>query len=384
MTLSGDSYLFGHNKVDVAGEGRVVYLLLALATFGLITYQAVELRRLKLCAAFVCLPLLSFCLTYKLLLMYVSSMTSGDNITDGSVGLGLVLQAAITPIMLIVLFELTYRLHEFRNVHFLWFDLEVDGENGYAEMLLGLNRLIAVGCFLMELAVSFNWGSLDNSNPAYVGSGGYAYLHGNESSTALWLTLLPRLILCISALYIGSFLYKFGVYVALGNNMQWRAIYFTSAILVASQAFNYNAFPITSTIGEVAMLLSLTWMAHLIQEDLAIAASFAHFLKRSNDAFVEWHTRKEQMGLINQSHATNREQRTSIFIAGRILRSDSTASLEDMEKGGLDPNNIDEIARQVETARSSKTALGTREIEMVEVEPQAAKKEDGTIDLSSF
>lgn len=381
MTLSADSYIFGSDKVDIASEGRVVYLILAIVTFGAIIYQLVSLRRLKLCATFVFLPLLSFCLAYKTLLMYLSCMMSEGDISDGSVGLGLVLQAAITPLMLIILFEMTYRLHEFRNVHFLWFDLEVNGENDAAELILWINRLTALACFCMELAVSFNWGSLDNSDPKYVGSGGYAYLNGHASSTTLWLTLLPRMILCIASLIIGSFLYKYGVYVALGNNMQWRAINFISAVLVITQSFSYDAFPITSCVGEVAMLLSLTWAAHLTQEDLAIAASFADFLHRSNDAFAEWASKRDKMAEINQSERTAGSRggavhRTSIFVARRILRTDSISSLDDVERGG-----VEAVARAVDNASSSRGGA-TREIEMVE--PQASPKADGTVDLSSF
>ena len=377
MTLSADSYIFGHDKVDIAGEGRVIYLLLALVAFGTIIYQLVYLRRLKLCATFLCLPLLSFCVTYKALLMYVSCMMSGGDISDGSVGLGLVLQAAITPMILIILFEMTYRLHEFRNVHFLCFDLEVNGENDVAELMLWINRIIALACFLMELALSFNWGSCDNSDPEYVGSGGYAYLNGHASSTALWITLLPRLILCVSSLIVGSFLYKYGVYVALGNNMQWRAMFFMSVVLFVTQSFSYSAFPITSVFGEVAMLLSLIWAVYLAQEDLAIAASFADFLHRSNDAFFEWASKRDAIASMNQSERTDGARgavhRTSIFVARRILRTDSINSLEDVEKG------IEAMAGEPENASGG---IGVREIEMVE--PQASTKADGTVDLSSF
>ena len=130
------------------------------------------------------------------------------------------------------------------------------------------------------------------------------------------------------------------------------------------------------------MVASLTWVAYLIQEDLAIAASFAHFLRKSNDAFEEWNDRKTELHNSKQS-TRKREHRTSLFVARRIQRSESLEDLEDLE-AGFDPSDVEEIARRIDVKGSSKIILGTKEIELTEVEPQIAKKDDGTIDLSSF
>jgi hypothetical protein len=375
MTISSDAYIYGPEKADVIGSGRVLYLIFALLAAAMLVYQLTMLRRLKLFASHFCLPILSFCMVYKNTLLYLSCMMPSDGITDGSVGVGYVLGAAITPLMMLIIHETTYRLHEFRNVHFLWFDLEVNGENDGAEAVLWVNRLISFGFFLIGLSLSFNWGGLDNSSPAYVGSGGYMYLKGNTNSTAMWLDLLPNLFLCVMTLGVGSFLYKYGVYVALGNNMQWRAVYFMSVLLILSHTFSYDVYPITSTAGEVAMLLSLTSLTYLVQEELVIAASYADFLHRSNDAFDEWASKKQHLADINKAAAEGANvprppmRRTSAYVARRILRSGSV----DGSDGGID----------LEAPTGSAISLDAR-LELEMVLPQASPKADGTVDLSSF
>ena len=119
-------------------------------------------------SSLVCLPLLTVSVAYENFLLYISCRT--DEISAGAVGTGYVFQAMIIPLMMIVLHEVTYRLHEYRNVHFLWFPLEVDGENDGAEVILWINRLFAITFFILGLAVAFEWWGLNNQDPLYVGS----------------------------------------------------------------------------------------------------------------------------------------------------------------------------------------------------------------------
>ena len=92
----------------------------------LLVLQLWKLRRLMLVSSLVCLPLLTISLAYENFLLYISCTT--NDISAGAVGAGYVFQAMVIPLMMIVLHEVTYRLHEYRNVHFLWFPLEVNGE----------------------------------------------------------------------------------------------------------------------------------------------------------------------------------------------------------------------------------------------------------------
>ena len=281
-------------------------------------------------------------------------MTSGVKISDATVGTGYVFQAMIIPLMMIVLHEVTYRLHEYRNVHFLWFPLEVDGENDGAEVILWINRVVAVVFFFLGLTLAFGWAGLDNTNPLYVGSAGYAYLHGNASSAALWISLLPGFWLIILTLTVGSFLYKYGVYVALSNNVQWKLMYFMVAIVILSHAFSYNAYPLTSNAGELVFLMSLTSLVYFVQEELATAASFADFLRRSNQAFAQLDEEKKRIAELNVANdnsegnyeggghsdkgsATKALRRASAnpsrFVASRIML-DSPASGREVAKTG--------------------------------------------------
>ena len=337
MTLSENAYIFGSEKADIGGGAA--YIVFFVTSCLLLVLQLWKLRRLKLMSSLVCLPLLTVSVAYENFLLYISCTT--DEISAGAVGTGYVFQAMIIPLMMIVLHEVTYRLHEYRNVHFLWFPLEVDGENDGAEVILWINRLFAVTFFILGLAVAFEWWGLNNQDPLYVGSAGYAYLQGNTASAALWISLLPGLWLCIMALSVGSFLYKYGVYVALNHNAQWKLIYFMVAIIVVSHAFSYKAYPITSNAGELVFLMSLTSLVYFVQEELSTAASFADFLRRSNQAFAQLEDEKKR---VEQLHSKEEDKRDSVqsrrastsqFVASRIMGG-SDSDLKILEKSEVD------------------------------------------------
>jgi hypothetical protein len=322
MALDEDAYIFGSEKADTwAGPLYLVFFILAIL---LLVLQLWKLRRLMLVSSLVCLPLLTISLAYENFLLYISCTT--NDISAGAVGAGYVFQAMVIPLMMIVLHEVTYRLHEYRNVHFLWFPLEVNGENDGAEAVLWINRLIALTFFILGLAVAFNWWGLDNKDPLYVGSGGYAYLQGNTGSAALWISLVPSLWLCVMALSVGSFLYKYGVYVALTHNAQWKLIYFCVVVIVASHSFSHNAYPVTSNAGELLFLMSLTSLVYFVQEELSTAASFADFLRRNNNAFEQLEVEKnrvKQQSDVEMANVPGRRAPASNFVASRIKRGGS-------------------------------------------------------------
>lgn len=51
------------------------------------------------------------------------------------------------------------------------------------------------------------------------------------------------------------------------------------------QCFDGSIYAITSNAGNIALLFGVSWMVKLVQDDLALAGSFADFLHSSNVAF---------------------------------------------------------------------------------------------------
>ena len=118
------------------------------------------------------------------------------------------------------------------------------------------------------------------------------------------------------------------------------------AIIVVSHAFSYKAYPITSNAGELVFLMSLTSLVYYVQEELSTAASFADFLRRSNQAFAQLEDEKKRVEQLNSKEEDKRDSvqsrraSTSRFVASRIMGG-SSPDLEKLEKSEVDEEKGD-------------------------------------------
>jgi hypothetical protein len=283
--ISEDAYIFGRNHSDVGTLSHVLYVVYGVVSVILFLIQILSLNRLKLFVSLVALPFLSICIAYENLLMFVCSAYTHESVTQASIDLGYVLHSMIVPLFLVIIYEMTFKLHEYRTAHFICFSLEVSSESVFAFCVLWGVRIIALGIFLMSLFVCFEVGGIDNRKPSGAGSRGYVYLHGHTDSTALWLSLIPSIILSTVTVIIGSYIYKYGSYVALSNNNQWKGIFFLVLLQIIGHCFDEDAYPITSRIGELCLLAGLTFLVYYAQIELSMAASYSDFLNKNNEAF---------------------------------------------------------------------------------------------------
>ena len=197
MKAYSSIYVFGSDHSDLGTWSHVMYIIFAVIALILLICQLLYLRRLKVISVYLLLPILSMCVMYENISLYLSS---AHKIADEIVHMyiGYILQSITVPLFLIVLYEVIFRLHEFRNVHFFCFELEVSSDSLGAKILLWLMRIIFVGLILMQLIVEFEWFDVNNQQPIGAGSAGYAYLIDNPGSVALWLSLFPSI--CLSFL----------------------------------------------------------------------------------------------------------------------------------------------------------------------------------------
>jgi len=324
MTSPGnDAYVFGKDAADLGPASHVCYVIFASIAAIVFLLQIFLLRRLKIMTTYVMLPLLSVCVCFENVVLYLSSAINITHTTT-SMYIGYVLNSLIVPLFLLILYELIFKLHEFRNAHFLCFELEVDAESKPAQVLMWIMRLICVGLIAMKLIVEFGWLGVDHKDPMMTGSAGYPYLIDHSKSLALWLALIPSMCLSVFGVLVATYIFKYGTYVALDNNFWWKVSSFSIVFQIAGQCFNHNLYAVTSNAGELFLLMGLTWCVWLAQYELSMAASYADFLHRSNSAFkavntVKAEAQRESLKRSSNANARNSKPKSGALMADYML-----------------------------------------------------------------
>ena len=280
------SFIFGPWDACLGQFSNVLFLAFSCVGLLLFFVQVFHLQQLRLVPVYL-LPLLTFCITYENAVMYYScNVGVGTGSVDGpTVGAGYVFMALIPPLFISILYELSFRLHEARQAHFFCLPME-QGDDFSATpgtTLLWLVRLVAAGLFIMSIFVNFSLVSHDDA--PHAGSGGYAYLAQHSASLAAWLSLIPPIVLSFASLFIGLSVHRYGKYNALGLVNHWKLFWLSVAGLITGYCFSDTVYPVTSNAGELALLMGVTGLLYLVQQDLQLAASFADFLHHSNRAF---------------------------------------------------------------------------------------------------
>jgi len=322
MTSHGaDAYVFGKDAADLGPVSHVCYVVFASIAALVFLLQILLLRRLRIMTTYVMLPLLSVCVVFENVALYLSATT---NITHTTISMyiGYVLNSLIVPLFLLILYELIFKLHEFRNAHFLCFELEVDAESKPAQVLMWIMRIICAGLVAIKLIVEFGWLDVNNNDPVMTGSAGYAYLIEHPTSLALWLALIPSMCLSVFGVLVATYIFKYGTCVALENNSWWKVSSFAIIFQVVGQFFNHDLYTVTSNAGELVLLMGLTWCVWLAQYELSLAASYADFLHRSNSAFTAVSSVKaeaQRESLKRSSASRNTKPKSGALMADYML-----------------------------------------------------------------
>jgi len=269
-------------REDVIEIYSPAFLTLACLAALLFCLQLRYCTKLRILPAAL-LPLCSFCICFKNAVLW---RASDDVSSNADVAQAVyVFSALIEPLMIATSWEVAYRLHEARSAHFLFipFDQEELGVNIPGILSLWFVRLVATGLFVMSIIVNFHYLKEDTA----VGRGGYITLSQQPWSTFLWLSLIPTIVLSGVSLVASLAVYRYGINVSLGllKTSYWKLPLITVLAYIVGKIFDTNVYMITSNSGELCLLIGLTLLIKLVQQDLAFAGNFADFLHRSNHAF---------------------------------------------------------------------------------------------------
>lgn len=336
-----DMYVYGSTYSDMGPLFNHVYLVFAVLAAILLLYQLLVLRRLKIMSTYLMLPLLSFCTSYENVALYLSSQ---HLIHEEHVHfyIGYVLHSLVVPLFLLIMYEVTFRLHEFRNAHFFCFPLEISPSSIFAKITLWIMRLLCAVLCTINLIVEFEWFGIDNNDPPKTGSAGYMYLADNRRELSLWLALIPSLSLTVVGILVSMYIYKYGEFVALGNNNSWKFASFLILFQFAGQCFSYDIYPITSNGGELILLGAITWVVDLMQAELESAATYADFLNRSNLAFK----------MIKEDVSESKRQ-SGQFVAEYMIKNNKRDTKNDIVRDNLE--NIDESDEEIDLELGAET-----------------------------
>jgi hypothetical protein len=180
----------------------VLFIIYACIGAILFLFQIFYQQKMRTLPVFV-LPFISFCICYKNVILF-----RGDHLLPSSdaAKAAYVFDALIPSCLLISCFELPYRLHKARTVHFLWIPFE-EGEYMSKEVALftlWCVRFLSAGIFVARILASFEFVGEDSMD---AGVGGYASLHRSGLLT-YWLYLVPNMIVGLVSFVMSLLLRK--------------------------------------------------------------------------------------------------------------------------------------------------------------------------------
>lgn len=182
---------------------RVLYVIYGVIAAILCFIQCYKLQKLKTLPVYI-LPFVSFCMCYVNVILY-----RGQNVPEfgDAVQAGLVFHACIAPALLIIIFELPFRLHEARSAHFCCIPFE---QGQYmpvctSVLILWTIRLLAAGGIVANVISDFN--HFHDTRDA-AGRGGYAALVGREQSSHMWFSLITPMVVSGLSLYVSIILQR--------------------------------------------------------------------------------------------------------------------------------------------------------------------------------
>lgn len=185
---------------------EVLFMIYAILSCFLFIFQIFFLQKIRALPVYI-LPVVSFCICFDNLVCF-----RGDKINENSSvsKAAFVFNSLIPACLLLTSFEMPYRLHEARSVHFLYISFE---EGQYmpkyiSTFTLFAVRLLAIGILIAKILANFELVGDDNIS---VGIAGYASFSkdDNANSIILWLDLLPSMIVGFNAIVMALILRKY-------------------------------------------------------------------------------------------------------------------------------------------------------------------------------
>lgn len=270
--------------IDQTGDAKALFLFYFIVSAILIPIQIIYLQRLKLFPVYI-LPFLSFCISFVNFTLYLSNSISDHSALANA---AYFFHSLIIPLFVIILHELTFRLHELRSAQFICipFDQGKEVSSHSSTILLWSVRLLSCGLFIMNILSDY--GFVSNSDSKKSGESGYQYMNSrHDNSAKLLLNLIPTMVLSLVSIIMGIIILRYGKnYTFESSSSQlWKFSLIIGIVYTITQIFRGKFYLWTSNLGNIALLINVSVLTKLIQDDLETARGFVDFLRQSNYIF---------------------------------------------------------------------------------------------------
>lgn len=284
MTFLNSDVLINSTSSELVYKSVLFFIFGIIASI-LLLLQIILLSKLKLIVVKL-LPLLSFCIAFENFVLFANTFIKIKSDTANTINF---FHALEIPIFFIFLFEITLRLFEARSGPFCFIPFDMGEQYVKYRMLtlLCFVRGIAIGLFIINILINYDFIESNGSDCSIAGTGGYITLAQHYNCNLLWLALVPPIALSSMGIFIMIQIYRYGVHMTWENkkNDRWKLIIPGVLGQTIGQIWGTKAYDVTSNAGELSLLISVSILLLLIQRELASAASFAEYLHRSNIAF---------------------------------------------------------------------------------------------------
>ena len=202
----------------------------------------------------------------------------------------LILQCFEVPILLIVIFEVTYLIHKRRSVNFcgMYFDegRRLNNTQAMSCMLRNSIRTLATILLVMGLLVNFDFIQSDAKVDELAGRAGWYVFFNEEGSLEnklhLFLSLIPIAVLVVYSFYLSIMLWRYGtsssmiVHSSICN--PWFYSFFGTLAMAAGQLFAEYLYPIMSNTGILIFIITVEAVMVEVDKDIVAIENEASFL----------------------------------------------------------------------------------------------------------
>jgi len=201
-----------------------------------------------------------------------------------------VLQTFEVPILLIVMFEVTYLIHKRRSVNFcgMYFDegRRLNNTQAMSCMLRNSIRSLATVLLIIGLIVNFDFVESDIPIDDLAGRAGWWTLFKGtgtfQQKLHLFLSLLPIAVLVIISFYLSILLWRYGtsssmiVHSSICN--PWFYCFFGTLAMAAGQLFAEQLYPVMSNTGILIFIITIEAVMVEVDKDIVAIENEASFL----------------------------------------------------------------------------------------------------------
>ncbi|KAF1336423.1 hypothetical protein FI667_g418, partial [Globisporangium splendens] len=249
---------------------RPFYWLFAGLGVVLFYYSMGYTKKYSTMAAFLLPPFICFCIVFDNAIM----ATTGINRSKTSVLAMLAFHACITPMTLLVCYEIAYLVHKQKSMNFCGISFESGHRrtgHGKRQQFLSMYLrfvvwMIGVGLLVLNLLASYRWSDEDASEIKSIYD-----LQGNTTIHAIF-SVLPALVLVLLSLFIGIQLWNYGtaysyiIHATRFNPWIWMLV--GSLSLLAGYLMPSPIYALSSNAGELFMLATVVRMFREVHHDM--------------------------------------------------------------------------------------------------------------------